>query len=178
MPTLASATTESWHAHPKAAPILERRGDALVTAANGTRTCVGGWNVRYEDVEPGATYNVSCDAVETDTFEPFDSLRCYVEWEGQEGRHWEYLIAEAGDGGALGFSRVVTAPDEATAFSVRILFRWSTTGSVTWQFPVVETAERAVSREPVSIALVSGKVNARRGPFRTAQDNIDFYLPL
>jgi len=158
--------------------VLERQGDAFVTAANGTRTCVGGWSVRYENIEPGATLSVSCDAVETDTFEPLDSLRCFVEWEGQEGRHWEYLTPRAGDGGAINFSRVVTAPDAATAFSVRILFRWSTTGSVTWQHPVVGTAERAAPREPVKIALVSGKVYARRGPFRTAQDNIDFYLPL
>ena len=178
MSQLNAAAVEPWSPHPKAAPVLERQGDACVTAANGTRTCVGGWSVRYEDAEPGATYTIACNAHVTDTHAPADSLRCFVEWAGQEGRHWEYLIPEFGDDGAVTFVRVVTAPEAASGFTVRMLFRWSTTGTVTWQPPRVETATRPEPMPPVTVALVTGKVRGRRGPFREAQDNIDYYLPL
>ncbi|MEO2004439.1 MAG: carbon-nitrogen hydrolase family protein [Candidatus Poribacteria bacterium] len=179
MPQLTATAVEPWQAHPKAAPNLERRGDVLITAANGTRTCVGGWNVRYDGSQPGATYRVVCDVRATDVHEPLDSLRCFVEWHGaDEGRHWEYLIPDVGDDGAIAFTRLVTAPQGATGFTVRMLFRWSTTGSVTWQTPRVETAARPEPTPPVRVALVTGKVWGRNGPFRTAQDNTDFYLPL
>ena len=47
---------EPWAPHPSAAPLTERQEDGLAVAANGTRTCVGGWQVVYGGVEVGA-YN-------------------------------------------------------------------------------------------------------------------------
>lgn len=45
---LVRVSIEPWTPHPKAAPRTERDGDkALVVAANGTRTFVGGWQLRF-----------------------------------------------------------------------------------------------------------------------------------
>ncbi len=44
---------ERWAPHPSAAPLTEQDGNTFAAAANGTRTCVGGWQAIFSGVEPG-----------------------------------------------------------------------------------------------------------------------------
>jgi hypothetical protein len=51
-PQFVSATP--WAPHPKAAPVTRQAdGQRFVTAANGSRTCAGGWSFQFGGTAPG-----------------------------------------------------------------------------------------------------------------------------
>ncbi len=60
-PQLIAATP--WTSHPSAAPRTETDGQGgYFTAANGTRTCYGGWQFEFAGMQPGRHYAVSISA--------------------------------------------------------------------------------------------------------------------
>ena len=58
MADLKLTSIKPWAPHPMAAPVVERSGDTLSIAPNGTRTCVGGWQLDFSDVVAGEAYSV------------------------------------------------------------------------------------------------------------------------
>src|SRR5688500_18631759 len=56
---LAPQVVEPWAPHSSAAPRTERRDGRFAIDANGTRTCTGGWQWRYDGITPGQAYEIT-----------------------------------------------------------------------------------------------------------------------
>ena len=171
---------ETWAPHSAAAPLTERQGDGMAVASNGTRTCVGGWQVVYSGVEAGQAYRIRWDLTHRDVAEPRDSLRGKAYWgrmqpdSSRPDGEWHYLLPSE-DVEAM--ARTLVAPVGVDTLTLRCTFRWSTTGESVWVLPDVEAVD-AETAKPVSVAVVTGRSHDRRRAFDTIQDNIDFYAPL
>ena len=91
---------QAWAPHPAAAPVTERDGDRLTIAANGTRTCTGGWQLHYSGVTPGRRCVVVVEVAHAGIAQPRDVLECIAIWgdpaadEARPGAFWEYLLPE------------------------------------------------------------------------------------
>ncbi len=172
-----------WSPHPKAAPVTERRGDAFAADANGTRTCSGGWQWRFDGIEPGKTYEIAIEASYREIAVPRDALTCVAIWgapapdQDRAGAIWEYLLPGPCVDDRVGFSRRAVAPERATNLTVRATLRWTATGKTLWHAPRVALAkEPLVKSPPVRVCVVTGHHTERRGrQFKTVQDNVDFY---
>ena len=176
-----------WSSHPDAAPRTERHEDALVIGANGTRTCVGGWQLDYSGAAAGVGYRIRTTVTATGIDEWRDRLQCVAYWGGIEPDRssrrdgdvvcWDYLIPEVSSEGALGFSRTFVAPDGTDRLSVRFTLRWTTLGSSQWSLPEIDIVEAAAARDPVPIAVVTGRQEGLQGD-RSIAGNVDHYAGL
>ena len=188
MSNLNLESIQPWSPHSKAAPITEREGDALSVVSNGTRTCVGGWQVSYSGVETNAAYRVTWDVQYEDIIQVEDMLECLAYWgdidEDSSRRtfkdvvNWYYLLPEKTGANRVRFSRVLKTAAGADRLTLRCTFRWSPKGKCVWQLPQVEPVEISESSESVAIAVVTGPAGSRRRKFESIQDNIDFYAPM
>ncbi len=178
---------QPWAPHPSAAPRTTREGDAYIVAGNGTRTCVGGWQAEYSGVRGGRTYQLQWDVRCTDIPHERDSLRCKVFWgeiapdtvtAAGKVPGWDYLLPERTGPDTVTFRRTVKAPKGVENLTIRCSFRWTTEGESVWSAPHVGAAGKQDAPRPVKIAVVTGKVGTRRGPYTTVQQNVDYYLPL
>lgn len=180
-PTLVNA--QPWAPHPKAAPVTEQQGDTFCTAANGTRTLSGGWQLDYDGVEPGAHYRLSTavDYRDLDTWR--DALQCKVLWypikptENNTRGPWDYLSPELLADGRLRFGQTFQAPANASALVIRCTMRWTPTGRGQWQMPQIEKVASSNALDSVAISVVTGHAHARRN-ISTIADNIEFYSTL
>ena len=183
MHTLKIERTEPWAPHPAAAPLTEKQGDQLAVSSNGTRTCVGGWQIVYSGVKPGRRYRVTWDAQHTDIDQARDSLRGKVYWEdlapdsSRPKGTWHYLLPSL-DTGSVSFKRTLVAPPDADHLTIRSTFRWSTKGEAVWRLPLIEELEPVTPSGPVRVAVVTGTETDRRRKYETIQDTTDLYLPL
>lgn len=181
MSDLQLKSVETWAPHPTAAPLTERSDNTLAIAANGTRTCIGGWEITYSGVEAGKVYEMATRAQFQDVDLVRDVLRCEAYWEnestGRKNAHWDYLLPEW-DGDAVQFKRRLKAPEDATELMVRYTFRWSVKGSSEWQLPEISVAEAADVSKPVKICVVTGRKEDRNRRFESIQENVDLYTAL
>jgi predicted amidohydrolase len=187
MGELVLESVEPWAPHPKAAPLTERNDGTLAVAANGTRTCIGGWQLTYSGVESGKSYLIEAEAQYRDVERVRDVLRCEVFFgalepdasrrRGQNVREWDFMLPEW-DESSIRFSRCLSAPEDAGQLILRFTFRWSVDGSAEWQLPEITVQERADQTIPVTVCVITGADGARKKIFETIQDNVDFYLPL
>ncbi|MBT3606153.1 MAG: carbon-nitrogen hydrolase family protein [Candidatus Latescibacteria bacterium] len=187
MAELVLESVAPWAPHVKAAPLTERNNDTLAVAANGTRTCVGGWQLTYSGVEAGKSYVIEAEAKYRDVNRVRDVLRCeafFGDLELNASRRrvkdvkaWDFLLPEWDDS-SVHFSRCLMAPEDTEQLIVRYTFRWSAVGSAEWQLP--EIMIREIEDEPtsVSVCVVTGQLGDRKRIFASIQDNVDFYLPL
>ena len=171
--------------HPTAAPLTERSEDALAIAANGTRTCIGGWQVVYSGTRAGKVYEIVAHTQFQDVDHARDVLRCEAYW-GHMPRDnarrnnvlsWDYLLPEW-NGNTVQFSRRLTAPKGADHLTVRYTFRWSIKGASEWQLPNVTVHGQGDSSKPVKICVATGRREDRNRRFASIQDNVDLYASL
>lgn len=179
---IAPAVAEAWAPHPKAAPRTARRQDAFIIDANGTRTCTGGWQWRYDGIVVGDTYDVVLDAEHRGLAVPRDALKCTAIWgapkpaQASPGAIWEYLLPDATGADRLRFARRIVAPAGATHLTLRATLRWTAAGETVWQLPRVAPVAPTPKGEPVRISVVTGEHAQRKNrQFKSAQDNIEFY---
>lgn len=186
MDALTLESVETWAPHPRAKPVAARTDDVLAVAANGTRTCTGGWQLRYAGARPGTAYALRVEVEHEGVCRPEDALQCVAIWGevgadqadmGGGGLQWDYLVPEVVDEGRLRFSRTLPAPAGASRLILRYTLRWSATGRSAWRLPQIEVAQPRDS-SPVRIAVVTGHANARQGQTRSVQDNVEFYAGL
>jgi hypothetical protein len=174
---------DPWAPHPKAAPITEKRGGVFALDANGTRTCSGGWQWRFDGIVPGQNYEITTEVSHEGLAVPRDALWCIAVWgtpspnEERVNAIWEYLLPESLDAGCVRFSRRVVAPKDASELTLRATLRWTASGKTLWQLPRVAVADSpVVKRPPARVCVVAGHHTQRRGrQFKTLQDNIEFY---
>lgn len=188
MADLKLETIEAWAPHAAAAPLTEKSGETLAVAANGTPTCVGGWQAIYSGVRPGRSYHLSWEVEHEGIDHARDTLRCKAYWgemaqddatvRANKVQGWDYLLPKWTGERSVRFSRILRAPEGADRLTLRCTFRWSTTGESTWQLPQVKAVSTLEGPRPVKVAVVTGKAGSRKGPFTSVQDNIDYYLPL
>jgi len=145
MADLKLASIKPWAPHRQAAPVTERPGDALSVASNGTRTCVGGWQLEFSDAVAGEAYSVCWDIDYEGIARPADMLECLAYW-GEISRDssrrrdsaiasWSYLLPERTGPRHLRFSRVLKVPEGVDRLTLRCTFRWSAEGKAVWQLP-------------------------------------------
>ena len=178
---LPAAATEPWSPHPQAAPRTARRDNAFVIAANGTRTCTGGWQWRFDGISPGQSYEVSTEVRHEDIAFPRDVLKCTAIWgapkasQAQPNAIWEYLLPD-GTGERLRFARRIVAPAGATQLTLRATFRWTAAGKTEWRSPSVVAAAAEPAKAPVRISVVTGTHAERLNrSFKSAAENAEFY---
>ncbi len=177
------AAAEPWAPHPKAAPLTGRRGEAFAADANGTRTCCGGWQWRFEGIRAGAAYEIEVEVRHQELPVPRDALQCVAIWgsppAGRERpeAQWDYLLPDRRGGDGVLFRRRLAAPAGADRLTVRATLRWTAAGRTLWKTPRIAPAkEPPAARPPVRVCVVTGHHTQRRGrSFRSAKDNIDFY---
>ena len=174
---------QAWAPHPAAAPVTERDGDRLTIAANGTRTCSGGWQLHYSGVMPGRRYALAVEVVHDGIEQPRDVLECIAIWgdpaanEARPGVSWEYLRPEGTWQSPIRFTLDTVAPADARDLTLRFTFRWSTQGRSVWSLREIRLGS-APARRPllsVKVCVVTGDAPSRRRPFRAIQENVDFY---
>ena len=184
MPELAAAA--AWSPHPTATPITTADGEgSFVTAANGSRTCCGGWQFEYTGILPGQSYALSAIARLDGIEHPRDVLTCTAHWarlpldtsaEHVNYSRWDYLLPESAGGGTLRFARTARAPHGASVLVIRCTYRWATTGRAVWSTPqVAATEERVPLRRPVRIAVVTGHARSRPATVPAVRANVDHY---
>jgi len=185
MSDLRLESIQPWTPHPKAAPLTEKSGDILAVAANGTRTCLGGWQLTFSGVTPGMAYVIRWEAKYEEIDCVRDALQCTAYWgelPPEDPRRsnliWDFLLPERTGAHSLQFSRLMTAPEGADRLMLRCTFRWSTKGESVWRLPRVEPIPALEPSGPVTVAVVTGRADSRQGPFKSIQDNLDFYVPL
>ncbi len=179
----ALKTAEPWAPHPKAAPVTEKHGEAFAVDANGTRTCSGGWQWRFDGIVAGQTYEITTEVSHEGLAVPRDALWCIAVWGAPSAKEervnaiWEYLLPESADTGHTRFSRRIPAPGNAGELTIRATLRWTASGKTLWQLPRVAVADSPLAkRPPVRVCVVTGHHTQRRGrQFKTPQDNMEFY---
>jgi len=192
MTKLALTQIQPWSPHSTAAPVMRQEDQVLTTQANGTRTCIGGWQLTFSGASTAQSYRITTE-VKADQIDNLrDTLRCTAYWgdfppdEINTGHPdvvaWDYLLPEVVDPQTLQFQRCLTPPTDGTSLTLRYTFRWSPTGSANWCLPQIEAVsdESEVAEIPpnVKIAVVTGKRSDRQGPYQTIQDNAAYYTPL
>jgi predicted amidohydrolase len=171
---------QPWAPHPAASPRTERNGDRLAIAANGTRTCSGGWQLSFSGISPGSAYRIHVDVEHFDVPVVRDSLQCLALWgdvptdSAERKVTWDYLIPEKLQDGCIRFSRNLEAPQGADILTLRYCFRWASEGRSVWQLPRIEQTQ-ASARRAVRLAVVTGRVDSRPQPPVGIQDNVHFY---
>jgi len=180
-------SVEQWAAHPQTAPCCSSDGDQIyISAANGTRTCSGGWQFAFTGISPGQSLAIQLDADHTGLDAPRDATLCTAYW----GRvapdasgpssllDREYLLPMPVGASSLRFSRVVRVPDSVTCLTVRCTLRWVSAGQIRWHVPEVSIVD-AVEPEtdPVRAAVVTGRYQEHPRP-ETLDDNVTYYSRL
>ncbi len=184
MSDLSPSRTETWAPHPAAAPRCRRDGDTLIAAANGTRTCVGGWQTHYLGTVEGQTYRVVVDCEHDGVADPRDMLRIMACWgdASADSARTGYLpqlnlLPQYLAPGRTCFALDTTAPPGADHLTLRMTLRWTTAGEVRWQPAQIATVTPATGPAAHRVAVVTGHQQARRGPWTVAR-NVAFYTEL
>jgi len=168
---------EKWWPHAEAAPKLGKgRDGSLRISANGTRSCSGGWDLRYGGVVPGAVYEIEMDVTYEDLDHPREMVGAIVTW-GNKCRRApvDRLMPEQTGPNARRLVRTVQAPPGMDSMTLRCFLRWSSKGTSSWSMPVVRPASVPRLR-PARVCLVTGslpRVHARQA--QSTEDNIRFY---
>ncbi|MBN1675777.1 MAG: carbon-nitrogen hydrolase family protein [Kiritimatiellae bacterium] len=182
-PRLALAAAEPWAPHARAAVVTARRDGAFAADANGTRTCAGGWQWRFEGIVPGRTYALTVEMRHQGLAAPRDMLRCVAAWgapaanQDRYGTLWEYLLPSATGPDAWRFARTSVGPAGACQLTIRATLRWTAVGKTLWEMPRVAVAAAPLTaRPPVRVCAVTGHSTQRQGrSFKTLADNLTFY---
>ena len=142
---------EPWAPHVSAAPLTERDGKTFAAAANGTRTCVGGWQAVFSGVEQGQTLRATWEVDYRALDHPRDTLRCKSYWGEMppddatvrtgDIKGWDYLLPEPAGPRSIRFSRTLATPEGVDRLTLRGTFRWATTGDSGWRMPQVRVVE-------------------------------------
>ena len=179
---------QPWAPDPGAAPLTECAGESLAIAANGTRTCVGGWQLDYGSAVSGKAYRIRTRVRFADVDEWRDRLECVAYWgkvSADEDRRrnknvveWDYLLPELQDDGGLTFERTYVAPEGTDRLCVRFTFRWTTRGSSDWTLPEIDVVEAQTWPSASTIAVATGKRSDYDHVPRTVLDKVAYYAEL
>lgn len=174
----------TWAPHPSAAPVTERSAGRYLIRTNGTRICVGGWQLALHGMMPGKTYRIEVPVRINGIQHVRDHIRCLAVWgdippdRSDVGANAdnEYLFFHEDAAGENRFVRILTAPSETLV--LRYILRWSTVGEVSFGEPVITEALPAEKRT-VRIAVVTGSHEHRRAAkIASIMDNARFYSAL
>ena len=181
MSDLRLAEIVPWAPHPSAAPQTSRaENGVLLIGANGTRTCVGGWQLRLSGVVPGKQYSVRVPVRHQSLALVRDSLQCTACWsdmdptDPRKDAQWEYLLLRQSSPSDASFERELIAPPGASELTLRYTFRWATAGHTSWEMPEIVEAAPPPERRPVRLCAVTGQARVRNGEWTVAR-NLAYY---
>lgn len=185
--TATLVQTQTWAPHDAAAPKNRQltAAPSFESVANGTRSCCGGWQFVFDDIQPGHHYHVTWTADWLGLAQPLDMLVGHVYW-GQVDVDcyatgtsiiWDYVEAEHNEQSST-FSAHLQAPDDCTTATVRCTLRWTAEGSVTWSQPVLVDLGPAPAQLPVRVAVATGSEEMTRGSQISVQHGVERYAGL
>ena len=187
MKNLKLINTETWAAHPAAAPVTRQLGsDTHRATGNGTRTCSGGWQFTFGGVEPGRFVSIRLDAEHEGIGSLREAVLCTAVWgdvpadssriPANPAR--DHLIPHETGPSSVRFSRVLAVPKGVDRLTIRCTLRWVAEGQVDWRTPRVEyVADHGHSDRDVSIAVVTG-CHGGRPKVTGVPDNVEYYSGL
>lgn len=177
----ATRSAQPWAPHPNAAPATAHSPAGYEIAANGTRTLSGGWQLQCNGIEGGATYRIAVDVHFEGQINWRDALQCKAIWgsiatdDAHCHQPWDYLVPEHNGEGELRFVRVLRAPDDADALTLRYTLRWTPCGTTQWSAPHIERVDDSIV-SPTRIAVVTGtRASRQRHGIQHVDDNVAFY---
>jgi predicted amidohydrolase len=159
---------------------------SAVSAANGTRTCCGGWQFVYVGIVAGHDYRLEWQGDFGGLQTPADMLVGHALWGALAADvsnpgiqlDWEYVCAEYRPGRAC-FAGTFTAPPGCSeTLTVRATLRWAVAGTVCWTVPVVADCGPHSSRPPLRVAVVTGTQDCAHHEHRTVAARTAFYAGL
>ncbi len=158
---------ETWAPHPSAAPVTKKaKGGSVVIEANGTRTCVGGWQFAFKGIRGGQGYRIRTRVRHEGIEHPVDCLQalaCWGEWEPEKTsprKHWNYLLPVKPGARQMDLEAVARAPKGAKVLTVRYVFRWATGGVTRWDAPQIEPVD-IPERKPVKACIINATRQTR-----------------
>lgn len=153
--------SQAWAPSTTATPVTSRAAETVLIQGNESGTCCGGWQFVYSGVRGGETYRIRTSALCKEVEQPRDALVAMVAWDRWEATSgdmgqtpWHYLMPKPAAGGRIEFENTVTAPEGATALTVRYTLRWTRKGATEWSAPQIETA-KAPERKAVKICIIT-----------------------
>jgi predicted amidohydrolase len=174
---------QPWSPHPSATPRVDSDGRREYrTAANGTRTCYGGWQFEYR-VQPGQWYDITITARPEGIDLRRDVLVCEAIWCRMPPddirvlfHESRYLVPASDGSGGIRFRLLQQAPEGERVLTLRCAFRWATSGEAVWSAPTVEPVDAPVTRSSrVRIAVVTGSAPSRPKTMPSVQANLEYY---
>lgn len=168
---------ETWAAHLSAAPKTSRDGESLFVAANGTRTCAGGWQIRISGFEQGTAYRIDVSVIIRGVPQVNACVRCLAIWGCISPLASEIDSSADNDSLLLTdngiFSRTLIASDNE--LTLRYIFRYSSHGEAKFGMPVI-TAVKTQKKRSICIAVATGsKVLRHSVRIASIADNVSFY---
>jgi predicted amidohydrolase len=85
---------------------------------------------------------------------------------------------DAANEGTVRFVRIIVAPEDADALTLRCVFRWAAQGRTTWRVPHLQAVEHPEPQAPVRVAVVTGDTYSRRDKTWDVAANVAFYASL
>ncbi len=157
---------ETWTPHPGAAPVMRKAKGGVGIAANGSRTCCGGWQFVLKGIRGGQGYRVRTRVRHEGVEHPRDCLQalaCWGEWDPDQTsprKHWNYLLPVKLGAGQMDLEAVARAPKGTRVLTVRYVFRWATRGSTRWDAPQIEPFD-IPERRPVKACVINATRQTR-----------------
>jgi hypothetical protein len=180
-------SVEAWAPHPRAAPHRGRDADWLTIDANGTRTCAGGWQLRYAVPDSGQDFDVRIIVEHSGVDRPEDALHAAAFWGCTPADRadrsplcsWDYLLSKPLADGVTLFHRRLCPPRDATHVTLRYTFRWSATGRSRWSLPEFAlVAEPRAAARRVGIGVVTGTLERARPRLSSVLESVNYYAEL
>jgi predicted amidohydrolase len=157
-----------------------------VNAANGTRTCCGGWQFVFVGIVAGHDYGIEWQGDFSGIERPADMLVGHALWGGVQpgvsnpgiSLDWDYVVAEYRPGRAC-FTGTFTAPAGCgETLTVRATLRWTAAGKVDWTVPTVTDRGPHVASPALRVAVVTGAQNCAHQEHRTVAARVELYAAL
>ena len=90
MTNLKLETIQPWTPHPSAAPLIERNDSLFIIRANGTRTCIGGWQMTFVGAKAEKEHLIEVNVEQSGIDNPHDTLRCAAYWGGTTPHQYQH----------------------------------------------------------------------------------------
>ncbi|HET7560721.1 MAG TPA: carbon-nitrogen hydrolase family protein [Limnochordia bacterium] len=169
---------KAWAPRPALAPVIE--GDlqtGLRAASNGSRGCYGGWELVYEAIPEGTHAQFAIEARIAGLEDGLESISVEAKWAGEHGQTLDWSpIYERTDGvdGWFTLSGRIANTSGARRLVVKLLLRWSATGTVEWRNPRLTPADPPTKR-PIRLGAGSSQLGSGE---RTLVANRDRFVAL
>lgn len=153
---IAPISLRSWAPRDVIAPQLSGSLDTTLTVtSNGSAGCYGGWEIVYPSGQRDEHFLFSVNVRWSDLKHGFESLAAEAKWENEAGERidWAPITEWERDHGWVRLHKVIDNEAGASKLVIKLMIRWSPTGTVEWTDPILTPTSPP---EPRQIRLGAG----------------------